>query len=248
MRISVCLASFNGEKFIAEQLDSILCQLSEDDELIISDDRSADATINIIQSFNDPRIKLYSNQPTNKKDKINSYNVTRNFENALKHVNGEIICLSDQDDVWDKGKVKEIMNVFQNRAVGLVVHDALVVNEQNNLISDSYFSLLQSKPGFIKNIVKNSYLGCCMAFRKNLLDRIMPFPENLIAHDMWIGLLAEKMSKVVFIPQKLIRYRRHLTSATNAGEKSTHKLFFRLFYRIQFLWQYFSRVLFNGSR
>ena len=89
--ISVCMATYNGEKYIQEQIDSILCQLSKDDELVISDDHSTDATCDIIKSYNDRRIKLFLNELAK--------GVTHNFENALLHSKGDIIFLADQDDV-----------------------------------------------------------------------------------------------------------------------------------------------------
>ena len=88
MKISVCMATYNGEKYIAEQIRSILPQLSEDDEVIVSDDGSSDATLDIVRSFNDPRIRIVQNEL--------EHGYTKNFENALNHANGDIIFISDQ--------------------------------------------------------------------------------------------------------------------------------------------------------
>ena len=102
-KISVCIATYNGEKYITDQLKSILSQLGGQDEIIISDNLSTDNTLNMIRLLNDDRIKVYHND---------ARNVIRNFENAIIHATGGIIFLSDQDDLWKPGKVKKMMNAF----------------------------------------------------------------------------------------------------------------------------------------
>ncbi len=246
MSVSVCLTTYNGEKFIKDQIDSILCQLSDDDEIIVSDDGSTDKTCQIILSFQDRRIKLFNHQVSELyKYKSVNYRITRNFENALKNASGDIIFLADQDDIWGKNKIQEILNLFLKEKVSLVIHDAVVVNIEMKVQSDSYFQIIQSGPGIIRNLIKNSYLGCCMAFDRKILDRSLPFPENLIAHDMWIGLIAEKYSTVRFLNKPLIQYRRHDLTATTSSKSSENSIFYKLEYRIQFLLQFLRRVYLN---
>ena len=243
MKISVCIATYNGEKFIREQLDSILSQIGNEDEIIISDDGSTDDTQNIILSFGDPRIKIVGHKSLSTvKNQPAIYRVTRNFENALLNTSGDIIFLSDQDDLWEETKVQEILKIFEIKKTNLVIHDALLINEQNEIIGDSYFQLLNSRPGLAKNIFKNSYLGCCMVFEKDVLKSAFPFPENLIAHDIWLGLIAESAGKVLFTDRKLIRYRRHDSTVTTSANKSKNTFLFKISYRVQFLFQYFSRI------
>ena len=245
MKISVCIATHNGEKFIRNQLDSILGQLSANDEVIISDDGSGDNTISIIQSYHDPRIILINHKKSIfRKNQHPSYRITKNFENALSQAAGDIIFLSDQDDTWEETKVKEIVTVFETQNTNLVLHDAILTDEQNNIIADSYFKTLNSRPGLKRNMIKNSYLGCCMAFDKTVLKNSLPFPKHLIAHDMWIGLIAEQIGSVVFIDQKLITYQRHESTATSSGDKSTNSILFKIKYRIEFLIQYILRVIY----
>ena len=111
--ISVCMATFNGEKYIKEQIQSILNQLSLDDEVIISDDGSSDKTLEVINHINDKRIKVFTN--------THKHGFTHNFENALNHANGEYIFLSDQDDIWAEEKVNKVMeSLIYN---DLVIHD-----------------------------------------------------------------------------------------------------------------------------
>ena len=103
--ISVGLASYNGERYIREQVDSIIAQLDSIDELVISDDGSTDGTLDILASYNDPRIHVYHNEE--------NHGVNGNFENALKHSQGDYIFLSDQDDVWLPGKVEACLKALE---------------------------------------------------------------------------------------------------------------------------------------
>ncbi len=245
MQISVCIATYNGAKYIRPQLNSILQQLRDEDEVIVSDDGSTDNTLDLILTYSDPRIKLFTHSRSlNDNGKHISNRITTNFENALLHATGDIIFLADQDDIWEKTKVKEILTVFETQKVNLILHDAILKDEQKNVLADSYFKIVKSKPGFLKNMIKNSYLGCCMAFDKNTLKNSLPFPRHLIAHDMWLGLIAERTGNVAFIDQKLITYQRHSSTATTSGNKSKFNILFKLKYRIQFVVQYVSRVIY----
>ena len=200
--ISVCMASFNGEKYIERQIDTILQNLSENDELIISDDNSVDSTREIIKSYmeRDNRIKLV-NGP--------NQGVIANFENAICHAKGDFIYLADQDDLWDSKKVSHMQACFAKKTCILVMHDADIIDGDDIVVENSFFKRRGSKPGVINNIIKNSYIGCCMAFRRELLDVALPIPRNIEMHDQWLGVLAETKGNVVFWDEVLFHYRRH---------------------------------------
>ena len=125
--VSVCIASYNGEKFILEQLNSILTQIHEKDEILICDDKSTDSTVEIIKKINDSRLKLYEN------DKNLGY--TKNFERVLSLSKGDIIITSDQDDIWLPGKYKTIIKNL--KLVDFVVHDAKIVDTATCLLYTS---------------------------------------------------------------------------------------------------------------
>lgn len=197
--ISVCIASYNGENFIEAQLRSILVQLSDQDEVIVSDDGSSDKTVSIVQRFNDKRIRLFHH--------LEDKGIKENFENALKQARGKFVFLADQDDVWEKEKVR-IMTAYL-RDYDLVVSDCSIVDLNGNTLLDSFYDLRRSGSGILKNIRKNTYLGCCMAFRKKILDKALPIPATVPMHDWWIGLVAELVGTSFFCPEKLVRYRRH---------------------------------------
>ncbi len=203
--VSVCMATYNGEKYVAEQLRSILVQLQPTDEVIISDDGSTDHTCAIIESFQDARIQLLHND---------SHHFKWNFHNALIHAKGDIIFLSDQDDVWMEGKYDRCVAELQN--YDLVVTDNIVTDKDLQPIYPSFFQYYHSGTGLLKNSIKSTYYGSCMAFRKRVLQEALPFPKtNEIGHDIWIGLVGEMVGKVKFIPQPYLYYRRHDITETN---------------------------------
>lgn len=203
MTVSVCMATYNGERYIGEQIKSIMPQLQDNDELIISDDSSTDQTIPIIKTLKDPRIRLYANNVFS--DPI------YNFENAIRHSTGDLIVLSDQDDIWLDDKLETLRSKFVEKPprIALVVVDGLIINEYSDIIAESIFEKLRSGKGIVKNLYNNTYMGCCMAFSRQLLRIALPFPRKIPMHDSWLGLLAEIYGTVEFVPIKTIKYRRH---------------------------------------
>lgn len=225
--ISVCMATYNGGKYVKQQIISILEQLGETDELIISDDSSTDLTVSIIEKIIDKRIKLFTNN--------NFSSPTLNFENALKYSSGEYIFLSDQDDVWLENKVKIMMEYLKE--YDLVVSDSYITDEELHIMSNSAFKIFKSKNGILKNIYKNTYYGCCMAFTRKTLEKSIPFPRSReIGHDLWLGLIGEIIGKVIFIDEKLIYFRRHSQTVTMGGRgKSKRSILKKLYGRILIL-------------
>ena len=202
IRVSVAMATYNGEKYIEEQLDSILKNLNNNDEIIISDDGSTDNTRSIIRNYNDYRIKLIDGPQSG---------VKQNFANAISKCSGDFIFLADQDDIWMSNKVEMMLRAFDDYQTSLVIHDAVVFDsDSKEIIIDSFFCHRNSGPGIVKNIVKNTYIGCCMAFSSELKKYIMPIPDSIEMHDQWIGIINEyRLRKSIFIKEKLIKYRRH---------------------------------------
>lgn len=223
--ISVCLATFNGREFLREQLQSILLQLSDDDEVIISDDGSTDDTLGMIEDMADPRLKVVGEQ--------GGLGVIKNFERALNAAAGDIVFLSDQDDLWLDGKVKKSVEALGSSL--LVVTDCKVVNKDLELVSKSFFKHRGSGPGLFKNIYRNSYLGCCMAFRRELLDVALPIPPSAAMHDIWLGSMAELLGEVSFINEPCLLYRRHGSNHSQTAETSSNSLFKKIHLRVQLL-------------
>ncbi len=204
-----------------EQIDSILIQLEATDELVISDDASYDETIQIITSYRDPRIKLLKHNVAK--------GIARNFEHALKACLGDYIFLADQDDVWNKSKISTMLLSLKTH--DLVICDCQITDEALRLTQPSFFANNGSRKGFIKNLFRNSYIGCCMAFRRTVLERALPFPTDIPIHDFWIGLTAELYFNIKFIPDTLVYHRRHESNASTTGSLSRLSIFKRLDYR-----------------
>ncbi len=238
--ISVCMATYNGGKFIREQLQSILQQLPEaltenaSAEVIISDDGSTDDTLDVIREFNDARIRILPPRESGESQAASAQGAAApatplgpvyNFERALAAAKGDVIFLADQDDVWLPGKVEQMMAVLQQGA-GLAVHDAEFIDREGRAIpaastaipaaaSTTMWSRRPYKAGVFNNWLKNSYTGCCMALKREVLQAALPFPRNLPMHDQWLGLMAERHFSVVTVPKPLIQYRIHEKNATH---------------------------------
>lgn len=210
--ISVALAAYKGEKYIEQQLRSILSQLGKEDEIIVSDDKPGGMTETIVR-----RIMAEDDRVIYVEGKCKG--VVSNFTNAIRYCKGDKIFLCDQDDVWLPEKVRRVMEAFDEGA-SLVLHNAYVTDENLNITSYSFFEQRGSKKGVLKNIFKNSYMGCCMAFDRRLLKRIMPIPKYVPMHDQWIGIIGEIFGKVTLIDTPLIYYRVHGNNVT-AGRKAS---------------------------
>lgn len=207
--ISVCMATYNGEKYIREQIESILCQLTEEDELIVADDGSTDQTLAIIQAFQQEGapIHVLQNQRVG---------VIKNFESALNAAQNDYLFLSDQDDVWFPEKKEKMLAAFaRDQQALLIMSDLVVVDEQRTVLAPSYQELRKCRTGFFHNILRNSYIGCGLAFKRELLEKALPFPATIPMHDMWLGILADWTKQARLLPEPYVCYRRHNSNVSS---------------------------------
>lgn len=239
--ISVCVATYNGEPYIQEQLESILSQLSEVDEIIVSDDGSTDRTIDIIKSLNDPRINIVKHKHNSNKNLHTShFYVTKNFENAICHAKGDIIFLSDQDDRWLPGRVQTFLNALEE--IDMAMCNFNLIDKNGVQTMQNYFPRTPVSHSIWRNLLKMPFFGSAMAFRKSMLKHILPFPQKLEIHDNWIGFISLKYGKFKFITQALHDYRRHDKNVSLATTNNSHNsLFTKIKYRLQFLFWYLQR-------
>ncbi len=241
IRVSVAMVTYNGGVYLRQQMDSILEQLGENDELVISDDGSRDETISILREY----------QKKNSKVRVIKglrQGVKRNVEHAIKNTRGSYIFLADQDDIWLPGKVEQVLQAFERQRAAVVIHDARVFANGNtsDILMESFFAFRSAKPGIWKNIVKNSYIGCCMAFRRELLEVILPIPEQIEMHDQWIGVLGDYYAgKSCFLPKPLLLYRRHEKNQSAMTHYSFGKM---LRNRLVFLAHFSRRVLYHHRK
>ncbi|MDC8106324.1 glycosyltransferase [Chryseobacterium sp. PTM-20240506] len=214
MKVSVALCTYNGEKYLSTQLDSILHQTLIPDELIICDDGSTDRTIEILSTYEKKYpeiIKVFTNET--------NLGFIRNFEKAIYLCNNEIIIISDQDDVWEKNKIEETILFFQkNPDSDGVFHDLKLIDENSvqpsylnwkNITHENIINDIREHKLFVSLVSKGSFiLGCALAIRKNALEKynIKDFP---MAHDYFIVQILSIKNKLGFIPKALSSYRLH---------------------------------------
>jgi len=208
--ISVCMATFNGEFYVRQQLQSILDQLSDRDEVIVVDDASSDRTCDLVKSLDDARVRLERH--------VSNLGVLQTFEEAIRNAHGDVLFLADQDDLWVPEKVSAVMHAFAiHPEAEIVVSDAALIDDNDALIGASYYAVGSPfRPDLVSNLLHCRYLGCTMAFRSRIRSKILPFPSNAdILHDLWIG-VANSFSggKSVYIDSPLVLYRRHGGNAT----------------------------------
>jgi glycosyltransferase involved in cell wall biosynthesis len=196
---TVVLATWQGERYLGEQLDSILPQLAPEDEIVISDDASTDRTLQIVAQRRDLRIRVLANETR--------VGYVANFQRAIDHSRGDYVFFSDQDDVWLPHKVSTLQMAMQTNAC--VASDAIVVDDRLNPLHRSYFELRGARNFSRLSIyLKPRIVGATLACRREFLNRLLPFPAG-IPHDFWLTFNAAFDGTLAVIPTPLILYRRH---------------------------------------
>ena len=206
-KLSVCIATCNGEQYVHEQIASILPQLREKDEIIVVDDCSKDGTVRELARFEDARVRILQSE--------NNLGAVRSFERALQMAAGEIVFLSDQDDVWRTDKIQKILEAFDSEpSVTLVISAVEPINSNGDSLAPRAENSSKFRGGVLQTLLKNNYRGCAMAFRRSVAEAALPFPANIPMHDSWIGLVNTLIGDVRFVQLPLVRYRRHEMTVT----------------------------------
>ena len=212
--ISVCMAAYNGERYITAQLQSILVQLSDNDEVVVVDDGSTDGTRDRVRAFQDDRIRLIEHE--------RNQGMSHTFEDALRSASNEILFLSDQDDLWVPDKISTIRQAFiDNPRITLVVTDSSLIHADGRMMLESFLGRYGPfRPGFWANLVRNRYGSHNLAFRASILSEILPLPhKHDVLHDHWIGLRHSlSHGHTLYIDRPLTLSRRHETT-WSAGRK-----------------------------
>ena len=201
--MSVVMATYNGKSYLVEQLNSVLAELLPDDELIIVDDGSQDGTLELLDSVKSPAVRVVRN--------LTNVGVFATFERGLLLSSKDIIFLCDQDDVWLPGKRAAFVAAFERDPRTLVVvSDAQLIDESGVVTAPSFMATRGGfRCGVLSTLVRNRYLGCAMALRRELLFAALPIPRGVPMHDMWLGALGSLLGRVHYISSPLIQYRRH---------------------------------------
>ena len=219
--ISVALCTRNGARFVEAQLRSILTQTVAPDELVVSDDASTDATVATIE-----RVMAQHDLPERERPirlvllrNTEPLGIAANFESAVRACTGDLIALSDQDDVWHSDRLASVVDVFAARHdIDLVFADATLIDGQGTPLGRSLFDTLPVTEGeraavragesFSVMIKRNLATGATIALRRSLLQHALPFGEGWL-HDEWLAIVAASVGGVDVVDRQLIDYRQH---------------------------------------
>ena len=228
MNLSIALCTYNGAAYLKDQLESIAAQTRTPDELVISDDQSTDDTLRLIEHFSataDFSVRLFVNE--------SNLGTAKNFEKAISLCRGDVIVLSDQDDVWHNDKLESIERVFEAKPqLSLVFSNAELVDQTLRLFDPTLFDwvhfdgekqrLVKSGRALDLQLRENLVCGCTLAFRANLKELVLPISGNgPLVHDGWIMLLIAAVGEIDFIDKPLLKYRQHSAQQCRVVETST---------------------------
>ena len=216
-KIDILMATYNGEKYLAEQLDSIINQTYHNWNLLIRDDSSTDRTLEIIQDYQkkDNRIKLL-------KDNKGNLGIVKNFEELLKNSESEFIMFSDQDDIWIENKLDMYLKMIEKiKNKGFMIHSDAILFDKNksNILKDTFISKKAINKG-LENVFFNYFVqGATILISKEIKNFILPFPKEVYLHDRYIHLISELFFERIFVNKALIYYRQH--GDNQIGAKNT---------------------------
>lgn len=221
MKTSVVVCTYNGEKYIAEQLESIINQSVCPDEIVVCDDKSKDNTVEIVKG-------ILSKSRIDYSIIVNESNmgVTKNFEQGIQISKGDIVFLSDQDDVWRNDKIEKIIKIFkENDKCVIAFSNAVIVDAYGKITGNKLWKVIGFNPDRIDRygeifLKKSLITGATMAVKRNFCMKIMPFPKSWI-HDGWIAINGEIYGSINYVDEELINYRIHNDNVVgaNAGIK-----------------------------
>lgn len=229
-KISVCMATYNGEKYIKEQIESILKNLNAEDEVIIVDDKSKDKTVSIIESYNDRRIVLIKNEK--------NLGVNKSFEIGINSCKNEYIFLADQDDIWIDGRVNKMIESLMKNQKSIVAGNQEFIDSFGKKINYSILDLdMNDSEKKMKNIYRifigNAYYtGCAMAFKKDIKSKILPFPNYIESHDLWIAKIGILENTIFHLQDKVLKRRIHSSNVSIGNRSLTKKIKSRIIFLI----------------
>ena len=215
------MATYNGEKYLRPQIESILTQSYENIELVVVDDASTDSTLSILKEFavRDNRIYIYPAE--------NNLGFIANFERGIRLAKGEFIALADQDDIFRSDKIEVLINTLKAYPErDLAVSDLSLVDENGNVLSESMWASQKRYPStghpFRRLVYANFATGCAMMIRRRLLDFALPFPPNCLVHDWWLAVVAasENAGGIYLVREALTSYRQHTSNIIGARKRA----------------------------
>lgn len=218
-KVSIVISTYNGERYIAEQLDSILCQSYKNIEIIISDDKSTDGTFSILKEYANkyPIIQLFKNDF--------NFGYIKNFEKGISYASGDYIALSDQDDWWHPQKIEVSLNKIKNTSYDLVYCNSSFVDYN---LKTTGFTFSDKKNMITTNnplhlIFDNCVSGHACLFKKSLLKNALPLSPN-VPHDWWLAYIATLNNGIYYIDQELVKYRIHNNNTIACAPRRSKKI------------------------
>ena len=230
MSISVCMATYNGEKYVIRQLRSILEQLSADDEVIVVDDCSRDATVEAVRRIGDRRISTFVND--------RNRGEVFSFSRAMSMAKNEVVFLSDQDDIWIPGRASLMSQRLITSGASVVSSNVEWMNANEEPIDITYDGVASRDSNkHLKNIIdifvgRTNYFGCAMALRREFVKVVAPIPSFVESHDLWIALASNLAGSNAHVDEITLRKRKHACNATSTV--STRSLYRKFWSRVIF--------------
>ena len=215
--VSIAVCTCNGERFLKEQLNSLVNQDYPNLEIIIVDDKSTDNTLNILNAFSSQysNIKVYGNEM--------NLGYKKNFEKAIQLCKGDYIALSDQDDIWELDKISKLVNHIGDAV--LIYHDSLFIDNKGKSLNKKMSNILNMYHGnnYKPFLFFNCVSGHACLFKRDIVEKVIPFPE-LIMHDQWLAFCATNLGEIKYLHEPLVYYRQHEDSDTNILKRNRKKV------------------------
>ena len=221
--ITIILATYNGEIYLEELLESLLTQSHTNWNLIIHDDNSTDQTNIILKKY----VKMYPNKIKLIDDDISFGSPSANFNFLLEQVVVDYIMFCDQDDIWLPNKMEITLQKMQEiekeyPELPILIHtDLMVVDEKLNTIDESFWHYQHIDPSvdsLNRLLIQNTITGCTTMMNKKLVELSLPIPAKALMHDGWVGLVATGLGKISYIGEPTIKYRQHSSNDTGAKQ------------------------------
>jgi glycosyltransferase involved in cell wall biosynthesis len=223
--VSVVLASYNGEKYLQQQLDSIYAQTYPNIEVVVCDDRSSDGTVTLLEDYKQKKgLRYYINQER--------LGVVKNFERAILSAKGQYIALADQDDTWLPMKIEKCLAKIKetesktgaDRPV-LVHTDLYITDSSGNIAGTSYWKHARLDPActLSRLLLENSITGCTILINRALSELSLPIPQHVLMHDVWLGMVASAFGKVTYLNEPTVYYRQHTNNVLGSVQEGVTK-------------------------
>jgi len=234
-KIEILMATYNGEKYVGEQIDSIIHQTYKNWKLLIRDDNSTDKTLEILKEYEkkDKRIKVIE-------DKKGNLGFVKNFEELLNCSTEDWVMFSDQDDYWLENKIEKYVTTLNENSNDIFEKPILI--HSNSFICDDNLKIIKNE--FINSNIASKYnedsyyfayfvQGSTVLINREIIDLALPFSKNVTVHDRYFHLLAEFLGKRIFINESLIKYRQHSNNKIGAKTSIISKIFKKFYFHLQ---------------